>query len=230
MQFMTRDRVREVDRLAVSELKIPSLILMENAARGIADAVRETVTNGQTLILCGAGNNGGDGLAVMRQLAAIGIIARCGLVCPGRALSVDAAANLKILQAAGVEIPTWSADESAQNIADVSERDCIVDAILGTGVHGVVRSPTDRIIAAINKSPAKVIAADIPSGMNCDTGLPCGVCVRAARTVTFVAAKTGFQNPAALQYTGQITVCNIGIPSRWLHSRFPELNNNADVS
>ena len=98
----------------------------------------------------------------------------------------------------------------------LSQHDLIIDALLGTGIRGTVRTPFFEIIQAVNESNAKVLAVDVPSGLDCDLGTPCGVCVRADRTVTFVARKIGFLVSDAQEFIGEVEVCHIGIPQEWL--------------
>jgi NAD(P)H-hydrate epimerase len=125
----------------------------------------------------------------------------------------DAAANLRILRAAGTPLRVLSG-KPEETDAFLEGADWVVDALLGTGVAGPVRDPLAGVIAAINRQPARVLAVDLPSGLDCDTGQPWGVCVRAAETATMVAPKSGFA--AAGAFTGKVHVIDIGIPRRLL--------------
>jgi len=224
MSCLTRDRVRAVDRLAIEQLGIPSLVLMENAARGLVSFVISLrKPHSRILVLCGHGNNGGDGLAATRLFAAQGQSVDCCIVSPKQKLSDDAEANFRILANAGINVPRWSPSELIDSLASLQTDDVIIDAILGTGVRGEVRKPFDEVIETVNASSATVVAVDLPSGLDCDSGAPCGHAIRARHTVTFVAAKQGFQQPEARQFTGDVTVCDIGIPINWLTEQFPEL-------
>ncbi len=210
--------VRAIDAAAVRELGLTGVLLMENAARGVADVVQQEFPNvSQVTILCGPGNNGGDGLALCRQLAAVNIDTSVFLVTGGKSLADDAAVNLKILTAAG--IPPACFDDAADavlTIRSLTKNDLIVDCLLGTGVRGPVKPPFEEMIDAVNASPATVIAVDVPSGLNCDDGSVDGICVRADRTVTFVGLKQGFLVPAANQFLGHVTVAHIGLPHQWV--------------
>lgn len=220
-RFLSAEHIRAVDRQAVEELGLPSLLLMENAARGVTECLLEDWTGGRIVIVCGSGNNGGDGLAVCRQLAARGIASDCLLVNPGKDLSPDAATNRAILEASGLAVREVAPDNADSELRELTRRDWILDAMLGTGIRGEVRDPYGRWIRAINDSPASVLAVDIPSGLQADTGEPCGDCVIADRTVSFVAAKAGFAAPGAARFTGSVSIRHIGTPQSWLHTRFP---------
>lgn len=208
--------IRRLDQDAVAELGIPSLLLMENAARGVCDRIQQAGVWRSILILAGPGNNGGDGLAVARLLAARGIAATVYLLRNGKVLSEDAARNFHFLNKCGIEVNEPSIENMVQCIAGMTDQDLIVDAMLGTGTQGQLRSPFAEVADAINTSDAMVLAVDIPTGFDCDTGVVIGPCVRADWTVTFVALKTGLQLDSVSPYTGVIWVSDIGIPERWL--------------
>ena len=215
--IVSRDEARSIDDAATTLLGIPGLLLMENAARGVCDELlRAEHPAGRTVIICGPGNNGGDGLALARQLAARGTYAEVLLVPASKNLTQDAEQNLRILKAAGIEVTDV---DSPQDLSRVTEelkgQDCIVDCLLGTGVRGAVRPPFDGIIAAVNQSAAAVISVDVPSGLDCDSGTAAGPCVVASKTVTFVAMKQGFRNDSAAAYTGDVSVAHIGLPDSW---------------
>lgn len=215
--ILTRDEVRGIDSAAVSQLKIPGLVLMENAARGVADVIhREYADVNRRLILCGYGNNGGDGLALARQLAAVGVSSEVVLIRAGKELSDDAAANLKTLEAANATVQEFS---GCADLPSLTDGDLIVDCMLGTGVRGAVRSPFSEVVEWVCSSPASVLAVDVPSGMDCETGIAEGGCVKADRTVSFVGLKQGFTNPDAAALTGSVSVAHIGLPEDWVESR-----------
>jgi NAD(P)H-hydrate epimerase len=214
---LTRSEVRDIDRTAMEELGIPGLLLMENAARGATELLKARNPVGRIVILCGPGNNGGDGMAIARLLAAEGTGAETWLVPAGKSLSADAAANLAILQ--NSKVPVFDFDEQTlqSRLLELNHDDWIVDALLGTGMTGEIRAPFKELIPIINQSKASVLAVDLPSGLDCDTGIPLGCCVRASLTATFVAGKTGLDSAAAAEWTGEVCVCHIGIPRQWLN-------------
>ncbi|MCA9062395.1 MAG: NAD(P)H-hydrate epimerase [Planctomycetaceae bacterium] len=216
--ILNRDLVRRLDSDAVRELGIPSLLLMENAARGAVDVLLRHVPAGRIVILCGSGNNGGDGLAMHRLLWSLDVTSECYLVDDGRKLSADAATNLKILERSGIQVEPTDAAVLAELLQGLAPDDWIVDALLGTGLRGSVRPPYVTVVASANASAARILAVDIPTGLDCDTGTAEGLAIRAATTVTFVALKPGFLNEECVPYTGTVDVRHIGIPDPWLQS------------
>jgi NAD(P)H-hydrate epimerase len=220
--FLSREQVRAIDRRAMEEFGVPGVVLMENAGRGAADVLRSLGISGPVVICCGKGNNGGDGFVIARHLDNAGVPVRVLLFSRPEDLSGDAAVNYYIIAKAGVRILVYadaSLDENALRAEFVSAA-WVVDALFGTGLAGPVRAPFDRVIAAINAGPARVLAVDIPSGLDCDTGQPLGTMVRAEHTVTFVAPKKGFAEPAAQPWLGQVHVVDIGAPRPLLAESF----------
>ncbi len=217
--ILSQDEVRAVDAAAIHSLGIPSLLLMENAARGVADQLYLYSDLDQVTIICGPGNNGGDGLALARQLAAAGSRSRVLLETGGKPLSTDAQNNLRFLTNSGVSVQDVNGGAGCQDwVSDLPANAWIIDSLLGTGIRGELRPPYNNWAQAINASQAHVLAVDVPSGLNCDDG-SCGAdCVRAELTVTFVGMKRGFLAPTASTYTGRIVVAHIGIPQLWIQN------------
>ncbi|MCP4513316.1 MAG: NAD(P)H-hydrate epimerase [Fuerstiella sp.] len=224
---LTCDQARRLDASAVSQLGLPSLLLMENAARGVTQELTKLRGNrGRVLVFCGPGNNGGDGLAIARLLASDGGDAVVYLLRAGKTLTDDAGRNLGFLRAAGGnivegdEVTNWDPvfDELTQN-------DWILDCLLGTGVRGCPRAPFANIIESINRASARVLAVDVPSGLDCDTGTANGACVKATTTVTFAGMKRGFLQPTSMKFTGSVTVAHIGIPLTWVRSWLSDVND-----
>jgi NAD(P)H-hydrate epimerase len=209
MLRLTRDQVRSIDRRATEEYHVPGIVLMENASRGVADAAERFFLPraSRVLILCGGGNNGGDGLAAARHLHNRGHAVTIGLLTDPARYKGDAKTNWDIVQA--MRLPSSAFDAAAIR---ATHADLILDAVFGTGLTDAPRDPFPQIVNAIQDHGAPILAIDLPSGLDCDTGRPPGACVRATRTVTFVAEKVGFANPEARQYTGEITVADIGCP------------------
>jgi NAD(P)H-hydrate epimerase len=220
-RIMSRDEVRAVDAWAINEIGVPGMVLMENAGRCCADLILETldgVSDPQVCIFCGTGNNGGDGYVIARHLLNAGLAVRV-IVC-GRLEKVagDARINLDILERLGHAVERL---DPGQGDADARVRelaggaDMIVDALFGTGLQGPLRADYHGLVEAINTLERPILAVDIPSGLDCDTGQPLGTAIRAAYTVTFVAVKRGFAAaPQARDYTGQIFVASIGVEPR----------------
>ena len=189
-----------------------STVLMENAGRGVADRLCELGVQGPVVICCGSGNNGGDGFVVARHLDLRGHVVRVLVFCKPEAIEGDAAANYRILRAAGISV------EHLLDPADLEARlagaSWIVDALLGTGAHGEPRPPLDTVIDGLNASAIPIMAVDLPSGLDCDTGRPASRTVHAAHTCTFVATKPGFLVPAAKRFIGKVHVVDIGAPRK----------------
>ena len=191
------------------------LVLMENAGRGVADHLEELGIDGTVVICCGRGNNGGDGFVIARHLDLRGYSARVLVYCDPAQLTGDAAANFRILEKTDVPIypchENPAPDELQKHLPGAG---WIVDALLGTGARGEPRPPLDAVIDQLNTSGIPILAVDVPSGLDCDTGEPAHHTIRAAHTCTFVTAKIGFLKPSAQPYLGQLHVLDIGTPAR----------------
>lgn len=208
---LTRAQVRELDRRAIEQYHVPGVVLMENAARGVVDAAMEMLAGTDTpkvAIVCGGGNNGGDGLAVARHLHNRGAAVRIVLAVDPHTYRGDAAINWRIVQA--MNLPLTRADDLREVARHLDDAALTIDALYGTGLQSAPRNP--ELIETMNSIGKRILAVDLPSGIDCDTGEAPGARVVARRTVTFVAEKAGFANPASRQYTGQITVADIGCP------------------
>jgi NAD(P)H-hydrate epimerase len=211
MLHLSRSQLREIDRRAEADYKIPGIVLMENAARAVVDRAVELLSDeccGSVLVLCGGGNNGGDGLAVARHLHNRGCGAIIGLCCDPTKYKGDALINWQIVTA--MKIP---AKPFEMGMLTDPPPMLIIDAIFGTGLSEVPRAPFASIAEAVNHAGSPILAVDIPSGLDCDTGKPLGACVRAGCTVTFVAEKIGFQHAEARKYLGHVIVGDIGCPT-----------------
>jgi NAD(P)H-hydrate epimerase len=210
MLRLTRDQVREIDRRSIEEYHIPGIVLMENAAIGATNVALELLAGTRdpsALILCGGGNNGGDGLAVARHLHNHGVRVSLALTIDPTTYKGDALINWNIVQA--MKLPRQKAEPA---MIATTKTTLIIDAIFGTGLNSAPRKPFPQIVEAIARNGAPVLAIDLPSGLNCDTGKPPGACVRATRTVTFVAEKVGFAEPGARELLGDVMVVSIGCP------------------
>ena len=213
----TREEMRELDRRAIEEYGIPGVVLMENAGtaatRAALDMISD-VTDPRIVILCGRGNNGGDGFVIARHLHNAGLAPRVLLIGSTDKVGGDARINLDVALKMGIAVPeVASADELRPAVLGC---DLIVDALLGTGLSGDVRAPFDGAIDLINESCARVLAVDIPSGLDANDGRILGRCVRADRTITFALAKIGFYRNDGPRVTGGITVADISIPRELL--------------
>jgi NAD(P)H-hydrate epimerase len=217
---LCRDEVRELDRRAIEEYGIPGVVLMENAGRGAAELLRSLGVRGPVVICCGKGNNGGDGFVIARHLDGWQVPVKVLLFGEPEELTADAATNYRILLKAGMpleslELRPLDGEKVRRKLAAA---EWIVDALFGTGLAGPARPPFDVVIAALNACSARVLAVDIPSGLDSDTGQALGATVRADHTVTFVGLKKGFANPVAQEWLGRVHVLNIGMPRRLIQS------------
>ena len=220
MLRITREQARAIDRIAIERFGIPGIVLMENAARAATDVAIRMLSQRhlqRVMILCGGGNNGGDGLAIARHLSIHGINITVRLCVDPSALRGDAKINHDILRAMKIPLPPVDLTELA-GLQD----SLLIDAIFGTGLQSAPRAPFPSLVEAIGQSHPPVLAIDIPSGLDCDTGLPLGACLKADETITFVAEKTGFATPAAGDFLGRISIGHIGIPSSMIEQALHE--------
>ncbi len=208
--------MREIDRWAIEERGVPSLDLMERAGEAVAEAVERIAPEGPVAVLCGKGNNGGDGLVVARLLreAGRGVVVLC-TAAPGE-LEGDARTNLERLPGDApltLEGEPWEElGRAAGEAQPLQSSAVIVDALLGTGFRGEPRGEVAAAIAAITRSGAPVVSVDVPSGVDASTGVVSGEAVYAALTVTFHAAKPGLWVRPGKQHAGDVELVDIGIP------------------
>jgi NAD(P)H-hydrate epimerase len=214
---LTREEARTIDARAVSELGLPTLVLMENAGRGAAEHVRARLEKGHVLILCGPGNNGGDGGVVARHLDAWGYEVNIIWFAQPAQVRGDAAVQWQVLSKSGINQTLSTGSVHRENLDDLLNwADWVVDGLLGTGLTRPVQGDLRTVIESMNRVRKPILALDLPSGLDADTGQPQGVAVRATVTATFVAPKVGFFQPSAREYTGEVKVVDIGVPRRVL--------------
>jgi ADP-dependent NAD(P)H-hydrate dehydratase / NAD(P)H-hydrate epimerase len=220
MKILTAEEMREVDRLSTERHGIPSLTLMENAGAGVARFIEQRWTNlaqRHIVVLCGKGNNGGDGFVAARHLRELGAKPEVYLFAALEEMRGDAATNCKRWQEAYGQLHVIR-DSSAWQKAKalLASADIVVDALLGTGTRGAVAGLFAEVIEDVNKrlGPVRsaVVAVDVPSGLVADTGEANGPAVKAAHTVTFTAPKMGMILDASGDHVGQLCVRDIGSP------------------
>lgn len=209
---LTRRWVREIDRRAIEDYGMSGLVLMENAARGAVDVLMSLGCRGPVAIVCGKGNNAGDGFAMARHLELRRVPVKVLLAGDPSRLQGDAAVNYRILEKCALPIVQLEPLDEAVLASALSGCEWIIDALLGTGSTGAPRPPLDQIIAQLNSTSAKKLAVDLPSGLNCDTGQAADATFRADHTVTFVAAKPGLLAEQARRFVGRLHVVDIGAP------------------
>jgi hydroxyethylthiazole kinase-like uncharacterized protein yjeF len=202
--LLDAERMRATDRWAIEEQGIPSLELMERAGEGLAAVVAQQAPAGRIAIVCGKGNNGGDGLVAARLLREAARDVDVLAVWPVEELQGDAAEQLRRLPgAAPREFSAAALDGAA----------VVVDALLGTGFSGAPRDPADAVIEAVNAAAVPVVAADVPSGVDASTGEVAGAAISAVATATFHGAKPGLWIRPGKEHAGVVRVIDIGIPA-----------------
>lgn len=200
----TRAELAAYDKRA-ERFGIAGRVLMENAGRGAAIRLSELGARGPVAIVCGKGNNAGDGFVIARFLHLAGLPVRVESVFPAEQLTGDAANAW--LPLAPLGIPRFDANDGLP--ARLAPCDWIVDALLGTGAKGDPREPIAAAIRTINRAGKPILAVDLPSGLDADLGTPGDPTIRATRTVSFVARKLGFDQPSANEFTGPVDVIDI---------------------
>ena len=246
LRALSRDEVRCLDVQAREMLALPTSLLMENAGRGAAAWLAELVgaipphaggrpfslplpnetgdiaygpTLPKVLVLCGPGNNGGDGGVVARHLNAWGFPIRVIWYAHKAQLSDDAALQWMILDKSAIDQSLWldeypsDSEREFTTLANIiGSAEWLVDGLLGTGLSRAVDGGLRTVIELMNRSGKPIFALDLPSGLDADTGQPLGIAIRATATATFVAAKLGFNSSGVIDHTGEIAVIDIGLP------------------
>lgn len=221
-RVLTAEEMQAADHHAIATMGIPGLALMENAGRHVAVFAAEMAGPGaRVAIVCGRGNNGGDGLVAARHLAGWGRRVEIVLVARPDALSGDAAVHFAVARAMGVPVRVAADTEAFAHLPPPGTFDLVVDGLLGTGLRGDVRGAALEAIAWINGHGRPVLAIDIPSGLCADQGRPLGTAVRATRTVTFAASKLGQWLYPGPDHVGELIIADIGIPEAALVEQGP---------
>ncbi|MDH5671654.1 MAG: NAD(P)H-hydrate dehydratase [Myxococcales bacterium] len=213
--LLGREQVRKVDRDAVEQLGLPSIALMENAGRGAFECIARRFLGQleRVVIVGGHGQNGGDGWVVARHLALLGHRPLSLLVGAPERVTGDAAINWNVLEAMGAERRVLTGSDAADELeAELKGASLIVDALFGTGLDRPIAGLPALAVAAINAADAPVVALDLPSGVDADSGAVLGVAVRAAVTVTFAAYKPGLLQHPARALAGELHCASIGAP------------------
>ena len=207
MSDLSREQARAIDRIAMQDWGIPGIVLMENAARGIVDLIASfhPPTGGRVAIVCGPGNNGGDGFAAARHLVNRGYEVEIQMLAAESGFAPESDSGINLAVARRMRIPIRAG-------IDLSEARFVVDGLFGTGLARPLRDPYLSAVGAINAQKAPVLSIDIPSGLDADDGSIHGAAVRARWTATMVAPKTGFHRGHGPELTGSVEVVDIGVP------------------
>jgi NAD(P)H-hydrate epimerase len=216
MQILNAAQMREADRYTIEEIGIPSLVLMENAGRQVVSAIEaayESRLEGRVAVLCGRGNNGGDGFVVARTLLQRGIEAAVFVIGSVADVRGDARTNLDILGRLGVTVVEIADEQSWElHFSEISQCTLIVDAIFGTGLRSPLAGMLETVVADINASEIPIVSIDLPSGVSADMPQLIGDCIDASMTVTLAAPKLPLVLPPGEAFAGDVVIADIGIP------------------
>ncbi len=215
MRSLSREEIRGLDCCAIETVGVPGVVLMENAGRNAAGEIEkflQAAAGRSIAIVAGAGNNGGDGFVIARHLAMRAANVVTFLVVAPEKVSGDAKINLDILNGLGHDVREAVGSQLAALAESLRAFDLIVDAVGGTGIRGALKGHLATAVEQINAAARPVVAVDIPTGLDCDTGQAPGPVIRAEMTVTMLARKKGFDADGAEDYTGEVRVVDIGIP------------------
>lgn len=216
MRLVTASEMRDMDRLTINDAGIPGVVLMENAAKGATEVFMEhfnPTEDSAIFVICGKGNNGGDGYVMARYLHNRGMKVSVIIAGDKSTISGDALVNLSVIEKLGIEISEIIDDTAFETLYQrLSECSYIIDGIFGTGLNSPVTGIYKKIIDAVNNANKPVMSIDIPSGMNSDTGDIMGAAIKADLTVTFGFAKPGHYVYPGASLTGRLVTLDIGIP------------------
>jgi NAD(P)H-hydrate epimerase len=216
VRILTAAQMREADRFTIEDIGIPSLVLMENAGRQVVAAIEaayEQQLAGRVAVLCGRGNNGGDGFVVARTLLQRGVDTAVFVIGSVAEIRGDARTNLDILGRLGLTVVEIGDEQSWElHFSEIAQCTLIVDAILGTGLKSAVSGMLETVFADVNASDIPIVAVDLPSGLSADTPQLIGDCIGATMTVTLAAAKLPLVLPPGEAHAGDVVIADIGIP------------------
>ena len=215
LRVVTASEMREIDRKTIEEFGVPSLDLMERAGSGAAQVIATLGVEKQkpVVIVCGKGNNGGDGFVAARYLSGWGANVTCWTIGERDEMTSDALRNLVAAEESGVGVKPFRAGESEEELhGQLEDAQIAVDALLGTGARGTLKDPIRRIARIMNDSGTKIYALDMPTGMNADNGEVDPDCVRSLMTITFGFPKRGLYRMPGRSLCGDVTVVDLGYP------------------
>lgn len=219
MRSVTAEEMRRLDERTATEFLIPTLLLMENAGRSVADHVRAHFSRCSVVFLIGAGNNGGDGLVAARYLHQYGFSISILLLSRPEQFKGDALINFQIASRLKLSMTILGAGHTLVEIVRLcGEGDLLIDAIFGTGLSRTVEGIYETAIQAMNQSGKPVVSIDIPSGLHADTGETLGVAVQAQTTITLALPKKGLTLLSGPKTAGKIEIVDIGIPREILQT------------
>ena len=216
MRILNAAQMREADRCTIEDIGIASIVLMENAGRQVVAAMEAAYgaeLEGRVGILCGRGNNGGDGFVVARTLVQRGVDTLVFVIGTVADVRGDARTNLDILGRLGVTVVEISDGQTWElHVSEIAQCSLIVDAMFGTGLTSALGGMMETVVADLNASEVPVVSIDLPSGLSADTPQLIGVCIDASMTVTLGAPKLPLVLPPGETHAGDIVIADIGIP------------------
>jgi NAD(P)H-hydrate epimerase len=222
MRILTSAQMRDADRRTIEEIGIPGIVLMENAGRQVVAAMEasfEELEERQVAVLCGRGNNGGDGFVVARTLAQRGVDVSVFVLGDLSQIKGDARTNLEVLGHLGLSVVEINDSQAWElHFSEIGACDIIVDALFGTGLKTPLQGLLETVVADVNSSGIPVVSVDVPSGLSADTHEVIGDCVNATMTVTLGAPKIPLVVPPAELHSGDIVIADIGIPAEVIES------------
>ena len=222
MKVVTAAEMRRIDQATIESIGIPGSVLMETAGTAIVDAIQQYYPDSQRIgVFVGKGNNGGDGLVIARHLAHRGRDVRIFLTAPKSRFTGEARLNLQIAENLG--LPMTEAPREPRILSGFN-CELLIDAVLGTGVRGVLRPPLAEVIHTLNALPIPILSVDIPSGLDADTGHPLGTCVRAGRTITIGLPKRGLLLQPGADLAGTLEIADIGFPKQVVAAQSIKVN------
>jgi hydroxyethylthiazole kinase-like uncharacterized protein yjeF len=218
MKVATAEQMQELDRKSIEVYRIPGIVLMENAGKGAAEAITSTfpdIKKQKIAVIAGKGNNGGDGFVIARHLLNQGVSVKVFLLTNPKSLRGDAETNYNIFHHMKGEVISIPFSKDYQKVKRSMENfDLLIDGIFGTGLDAEVRGYYREVIEHLNSLRKPIVAIDIPSGLDANTGKPLGSAIRASLTVTFGLPKVGHLISPGLDYVGSLKIIDIGIPKR----------------
>jgi NAD(P)H-hydrate epimerase len=213
--ILSREQIRNIDRHAIDVCRVPSLVLMENAGRGAAEVVEARLGKkkpARVAVVAGPGNNGGDGFVVARRLLLRGHSARVLFCGKQEKLAGDALANHDAWVGVGGAVDVITEPDVAKLRAELAAADTVVDALFGTGLDRPLTGFFATVVQEMDAARDRVVALDVPSGMDANTGMPLGAALHARDTVTFAHLKLGLATSMGAERAGRVTVVDIGVP------------------
>lgn len=216
-RVLSRAETRAADGIAATRLGLPALCLMENAGRGLADVTASEIRRyglDGAVVVAARGNNGGDGLVAARHLRRRGIPVRILLASPPSSFGADSESGIHLAVVRTLGIPVVDASDASSLAAAglPAPGEVVVDAVLGTGLEGPVHGHLAEVLRWMGASGRPVVAADLPSGLDADTGALLGPAPRCVATATFLAVKRGLVTGRGPEHAGRVVVCDIGVP------------------